>query len=43
MCQITKKMMGKPIGMFHCPITLEMVLPGEFCHLEKSCKDVIEG
>jgi hypothetical protein len=43
MCKITEEMMSKPIGMFHCPITLEMVLPGTVCHLEETCEHKIKN
>jgi len=39
MCKITEEMVGKPIGMFHCPVTLKMVLPGKKCIYEEECDE----
>lgn len=42
MCKITKDMVGKPIGMFHCPIKGWMVLPSSVCCREDECDSVIK-
>lgn len=42
MCRITEEMMGKPIGMFHCPINGRMVMPSKKCMHEDNCEDKLK-